>query len=82
MNGNTTSEIYRLYSREGWGWIFLLGGGGVIFLADVRTKWDLKISLALVCILIRLGVKAIQMAFNLEGSLATPIFGYMYYTWL
>ena len=36
-------EMYHEYSLD-WG-----GGGGegVIFLADVQTEWDLKISLAL-----------------------------------
>ena len=30
---------------------FCCGEGGVIFLADVRTEWDLKISLVLVSII-------------------------------
>ena len=49
MNGNTIFEMYREYSREGVGvGIFCGGGWGVgILSADVRTEWDLKISLAL-----------------------------------
>ena len=41
MNGNTIFEMYP-ECRAAW------GGVGGIFSAEVRTKWDLKISLALV----------------------------------
>ena len=43
-----SSKCIASTAGRGWGWIFLGGGGGAFFSADVRTKWDLKISLALI----------------------------------
>ena len=47
MNCNAIFEMYHEYSWEG-GRVVLLAGQWVIFSADTQTKWDLKISLALV----------------------------------